>query len=55
MKERFEASLLRLAAWILDRNVKRSLVVSGRDNNWLFEVEHELRNVAARIESGYDA
>ena len=54
MKARFEAALLRLAAWILDRNAKRSMVVSRRDNNWLFEVEHELRAIAGRIKTGYD-
>ena len=55
MKERFEAALLRLAAWILDRNVQRSMVVSRRDNNWLFEAERELRKIADKIEAGYDA
>jgi hypothetical protein len=55
MKARFEAALLRLAAWVLDRNVKRSMVVSRRDNNWLFEAERELSAIAGRIEAGYDA
>lgn len=54
MKARFEAALLRMAAWILDRNVTRSMVVSRRDNNWLFEAERELRSIASRIETGYD-
>ena len=55
MEKRFEAALLRLAAWILDRNVQRAMVVSRRDNNWLFEVAHELRSIACRIEAGYGA
>lgn len=54
MKARFEAALLRLAAWILDRNVERSRVVSRKDNNLLFEMEFELRAIAKRIEAGYD-
>jgi hypothetical protein len=53
MKARFEAALLRLAAFLLDRNVQRSMVVSRSDNNRLFEMPHDLRAIAARIESGY--
>ena len=54
MKERFEAALLRLAAWILDRNVQRSMVISRTDNNWIFAAEHELRDIASRIEASYN-
>ena len=53
IKARFEAFLLKLAAWMLNRNVERSMVVSRRDNNWLFEAVFELRAIAGRIESGY--
>lgn len=54
MKAWFEAKLLRLAAWILDRNVERALVISRRDNNYIFDVEHNLISIAKRIENGYE-
>ncbi|WP_150141233.1 hypothetical protein [Candidatus Enterovibrio escicola] len=53
-KKHFEASLLLLAARILDRNVKRSPVINRRDNDYLFEVEFELKAVAKRIKSEYN-
>jgi hypothetical protein len=53
MKRNFEAFLLRLAALIIDRNVKRSMVVTRKDNNWLFEAEHKLKEIAGRITSEY--
>lgn len=54
-QQRLEAFLLRLAAWILDRNVQRSRVVTRRDNNVLFEMPSDLRAIAGRIENGYGA
>lgn len=53
MKQWLEVQLLRIAAHILDRNVKRSPVISRRDNNWLFDVVFELRAIASRIEQNY--
>ncbi len=53
MRRRFEAGLLLLAAWLLNRNVERSPVTSRRDNNWLFEAQYELRKVAQRILAEY--
>jgi hypothetical protein len=53
IKARFEALALRAAAALLDRNVARSMVVSRKDNNWLFEAVFELRAIAKRIEDGY--
>ena len=54
MKARFEAALIRLAAWLLNRNVQRAAVVSRRDNNWLFDAVFRLQDIAKRIERGYD-
>lgn len=54
MKERFEALLLRLAAWLLDRNVQRSRVISREDNNRIFVMPYDLRAIANRIEKGYE-
>lgn len=54
LKARFEAALLRLAAWILDRNVQRSLVISRSDNNRIFEMPYDLRAIADRVEKGYE-
>ena len=50
---KFEAWLLLMAAWLLDRNVERSHVVSRLDNDLLIEVVFELRQIAARVSSGY--
>lgn len=54
LKARFEAALLRLAAWILDRNVQRARVISRSDNNRIFEMPYDLRAIAARVEKGYE-
>jgi len=53
MKRRFEAMLLRVAAMILNRNVQRSPYVTRNDNNRLFNIEYELRDIAERIEKNY--
>jgi hypothetical protein len=53
MKKRFEAMLLRVAAWILNRNVQRSPYITRKDNNVLFNIEYELRDIADRIEKNY--
>ena len=53
ISRRWEGFLLRVAAWILDRNVARAGVTSRRDNNWLFDVQFELPYIAERIERGY--
>ena len=54
MKARFEALLIRFAAWILlERNVSRSRVVSRQDNNYMFEVGWQLQDIAKRIETNY--
>lgn len=55
MRARFEAFLLLFAARILDRNVERSMVISRRDNNWLFEATFEVRQIAARVSDGYQS
>lgn len=53
-KARLEAWFLRRVARALGRRaITRSLVISRRDNNYLFEVEHELRSIAKRIQRGY--
>lgn len=54
MKKHYEAFLLRLAALILDRNVKRSAVTSKKDNDWLFESTFELNAIAKRISTDYN-
>jgi hypothetical protein len=54
MRKYFEAGLLRLAAWIIDRNVQRAGVTSRKDNNWLFEAHFELHEVANRISREYN-
>ena len=54
MKARFEALLIRFAAWVvLERNVTRCKVVSRRDNNEMFEMGWQLRAIANRIETNY--
>ena len=53
VSRRWEGFLIRLAAWILNRNVARSGVTSRRDNNWIFDVQFELPYIAERIERGY--
>jgi hypothetical protein len=54
IKRHYEAFLLKLAALIIDRNVKRSAVTSRKDNNWLFEARFELNAIAKRISTGYN-
>ncbi|EGZ6889770.1 hypothetical protein V5H08_11835 [Vibrio cholerae] len=53
-KKHYEAQLLLLAAMILNRNVERSPVINRRDNNYLSEVEFELKAIAKRIKSEYN-
>lgn len=54
IRARFEASILRLAAWLIaSRGVARSRVISRQDNNALFEMPYEIRKIARDIESGY--
>ncbi|SEJ56814.1 hypothetical protein SAMN05216201_11119 [Pseudomonas linyingensis] len=51
---RFEAALIRLAAWILmGRNVQRAMVVSRRDNNDMWGMGERLGSIAGRIANGY--
>ncbi|UTZ34846.1 hypothetical protein HB762_26665 (plasmid) [Vibrio campbellii] len=54
LKKHYEAWLLLQAAKILNRNVERSPVINRRDNNYIFEVEFELRAIAKRIKSEYN-
>jgi hypothetical protein len=54
LKARFEAALIRFAAYVLERrNVPRAPVVSRQDNNAMFEMGYDLRKIAQRIEQGY--
>lgn len=53
-KRHYEVWLLLRAAKILNRNVERSPVVSRRDNNYLDDVEEELKAIAQRIKSEYN-
>lgn len=52
-KKHYEAWLLLRAAKILSRNVERSPVITRSDNNYLFEVEFEVKMIAKRIKSEY--
>ncbi len=53
-KKQFESFLIRVAAWILlERNVSRSPVTSRKDNNAMFEMAYELREIDKRIRSKY--
>lgn len=54
LKKHYEAWLLLQAAKMLNRNVERSPVIDRRDNNFLFEVEFELKAIAQRIKSEYN-
>lgn len=54
LKKHYEAWLLIRAAKILNRNVERSPVINRRDNNYIFEVEFELRSIAKRIKTDYN-
>lgn len=53
LRRALESRLIRIAAWLLDRNVQRAPVTSRRDNNALFEMPYELRAIAERIEKKY--
>lgn len=53
MKLKLEVFLIRLAARLLDRNVERSMQISRRDNNRLFNIMFDLRDIADRMEGGY--
>ena len=56
IRRKAEASLIRLAAWVLiGRNVHRSAVVSRRDNNDMWAMAERLDSIAARISRGYPA
>ncbi|MCV4343133.1 hypothetical protein [Pseudomonas capsici] len=54
LRRQLESALILLAAWILGgRNVARSGVVSRSDNNEMFEMDFELRDIARRIRKQY--
>lgn len=51
----FEATLLRVARYIVyNRNVQRCRVISRRDNNELFEMGGEIKQIEKRILTGYE-
>ena len=45
MRKNYEILLLKIAWKILDRNVERAMVISRRDNNYLFEVASKLKQM----------
>ncbi|MCL8299429.1 hypothetical protein [Pseudomonas mosselii] len=54
LRRQLESALILLAAWILGgRNVTRSGVVSRQDNNAMFEMDFQLRDIARRIRKQY--
>jgi len=53
MKKHFEILLIRLAAFIIDRNVQRAMYISRRDNNFLFEARYRLLEIAERMGRDY--
>lgn len=54
LRRQLESALILLAAWILGgRNVTRSPVVSRSDNNAMFDMDFELRDIARRIRKQY--
>ncbi|WP_414894412.1 hypothetical protein [Pseudomonas sp. IT-232MI5] len=54
LRRRLEATILILAAWIIDgRNVGRSGVVSRRDNNDMRYMAEKLEGIADRIKRQY--
>lgn len=56
LRRQLESGLILLAAWILGgRNVTRSPVVSRQDNNQMFEIDFQLRDIARRIRQQYKA
>jgi len=54
IKKHYEAWLLLRASKILNRNVERSPVITKSDNDYLFEVEFELKAIAKRIKTEYN-
>ncbi|CAD5376769.1 conserved hypothetical protein [Pseudomonas sp. OF001] len=54
IRRKFEAALIRMAAWVLiGRNVQRCKVVSRRDNNDMWYMGERLESIAGRMSSGY--
>jgi hypothetical protein len=54
LRRKFEAALVRIAAWILiGRNVHRAGVTSRRDNDAMWGMAERLEQVAKRISSNY--
>jgi hypothetical protein len=54
LSRKIEAAFIRIAIKILaDRNVKRSAVVSRRDNNDMGYMSEKLEWIADRISTGY--
>ncbi|TDV62647.1 hypothetical protein [Pseudomonas sp. LP_7_YM] len=54
VRRRLEAALILLAAWLLaGRNVRRSGVVSRRDNNDMGYMAEKLEGIADRIKRQY--
>jgi hypothetical protein len=54
IRRKFEAWLILLAAKILiGRNVRRSAVVSRRDNNEMYGMAEQLEAIAKRISKNY--
>ena len=54
MKKHFEIFLLKIAYLIINRNIARSPVISRRDNNYLFEVSHRIKNIIHNIKTEYN-
>jgi hypothetical protein len=54
VRRRLEATILVLAAWIIDgRNLQRSGVASRRDNNDMWYMAEKLEGIADRIKRQY--
>lgn len=54
LRRRLEAALIVLAAWLLaGRNVQRSGVISGRDNNDMGYMAEKLQGIVDRIKRQY--
>ena len=54
MRKEFEVFLLNIAYKIIDRNVERSMVISRKDNNYLFDVSCRLREIINNIKTEYN-
>jgi hypothetical protein len=54
MRKFFEVFLLNIAYKIIDRNLERSMVISRKDNNYLFEVASKLKQIIYRIKTEYN-